>query len=285
MAEVETKILFPENVNNWKEAVDNDNYWFVAYTLSEYKKLAGDNVVPKQLKGDLRKDNGWEQTVLLPTSEEAINWLAYHNSQQHCQQDNEMVLLALKTTCHNLAWHTGQKLVSFFQRAHSIQVMQLHRDGYKLDDMELKDLRVLQLAYNAARKFLVYSWRNDFMWYYGHPIHVTTMLRQWSVLNNDEKNSYVHHALICMALQHLGLEATSHLPLETQDLVQQFRIFNRLEVQFVDRPIVGQRGHMGHRQWIEEQEKIKNDDKDEEDKMEDSNDDDPMEGSKKRKTT
>ena len=120
MADVETKILFPENVNNWKEAMGNDNYWFVAYTMREYKKLAGDNVVPKQLKGDLRKVNGWEQTVLLPTSAEAINWLAYHNSQQHSQPDNDMVLVALKTTCHNLAWHTGQKLVSFCQRAHSI---------------------------------------------------------------------------------------------------------------------------------------------------------------------
>ena len=86
-----------------------------------------------------------------------------------------------------------------------------------------------------------------------------------------------------MALPHLGLEGTSHLPLETQDLVQQFRVYNRLEIQFVDRPIVGQRGHIGHRQWIEEQNKIKKDNKDEEDKIEDSNDD-PMDGSKKRKT-
>ena len=261
MADVETKILFPENVNNWKEAVDNDNYWFVAYTMREYKKLAGDNVVPKQLKGDLRKDSGWEQTVLLPTSEEAINWLAYHNSQQHCQPDNEMVLLALQTTCHNLAWHTGQKLVSFFQRAHSIQVMQLHRNGYKLDDVELKDLRVLQLAFNPASKFLVYNWNNDFTWYYGHPIHVTTMLRQW----------------------------TAHLTREAQELIQQFRIYNRLDTSFVERPITSQRGHNDHKNWIEdnsiwkdngdgveqgEDKKIDEDDKDEDDKME---------GTKKRK--
>ena len=74
----------------------------------------------------MRKDNGWEQTVLLPTSEEALYFLAYHNSQQHAQADNETIFLAVKTQQFNLAWHTGQKRVSFFHRAHSIQIMQLH---------------------------------------------------------------------------------------------------------------------------------------------------------------
>ena len=39
MEGVETKMLFPDNVNNRKEAVGNDNYWFVAYTMKEYKKI------------------------------------------------------------------------------------------------------------------------------------------------------------------------------------------------------------------------------------------------------
>ena len=278
MADVETKILFPENVNNWKEAVGNDNYWLVAYTMREYKKLAGDNVVPKQLKGDLRKVNGWEQTVLLPTSAEAINWLAYHNSQQHSQPDNDMVLVALKTTCR-------QKLVSFCQRAHSIQAMQLHRSGYNLDEMELKDLRVLQLTFNAANKFLVYKWSNDFTWYYGHPIHVTTMLRQWAALNNDEKDSFVH-----MSLEHLGLEGTAQLTREAQELIQQFRTHNRLDTSFVERPLQSQRGHNDHKNWIEDNSIWKDNgdgaEQGEDKKIDDKNDkdeDDKMEGSKKRR--
>ncbi len=48
--------------------------------------------------------------------------------------------LACSLNMHDhLAWHTGQKLVSFFQRAHSIQAMQLHRSGYNLDEMAQKD--------------------------------------------------------------------------------------------------------------------------------------------------
>jgi len=54
----------------------------------------------------MRKDNGWEQTVLLPTSEESLCFLAYHNSQQHAQADNETIFLAVKTQQFNLAWHT-----------------------------------------------------------------------------------------------------------------------------------------------------------------------------------
>ena len=76
--------------------------------------------------GALSWDNGWEQTVLLPTSEEAPCFLAYHSSQQHAQADNETIFLAVKAQQFNLAWHTGQKRVSFFQRAHSRQIMQLH---------------------------------------------------------------------------------------------------------------------------------------------------------------
>lgn len=65
----------------------DDNYWFVAYTMKEYKKMTGDNEVPKQLKGDLRK-GGNKQSC-----SQQVCWLAYHNSQQHSQPDNEMVLV------------------------------------------------------------------------------------------------------------------------------------------------------------------------------------------------
>ncbi len=202
---VETKILFPDNVNNWKEALGNDNYWFLAYTMRQYKKLVGEGKTPTQPRGDLRKVNGWEQTVLLPASEEAVNWLAYHNSQQQSQQDNEMILVALRTTCHNLAWHVGQQLVSFFQRAHSIQVTQFHNSGYTLDNEEQQSLRTLHLKCNAMNKFMVYTRSNDFAWFYGHTVHMTTMIQEWKNLDNEEdKKNYVHNTMLCMCLELLG---------------------------------------------------------------------------------
>ena len=182
------------------------------------------------------------------------------------------ILLALRTQQFNLAWHTGQKRVSFFQRAHSIQIMQLHNKGYVMSEQEVNNLRILKLTYNVTNKFLTYNWNKDFLWYYGHTLHITTLLRQWKAYNNDEKNNYVHNTILCMCLDHLGLEGTSHLTMEAQDLVQQFRIHNRLDTSFVDRPLQGQRGHEDHKQWIEDNSiwKAKEDDKD---KIEDNDED------------
>lgn len=165
MDNVETTVLYPDNVDNWKDAVGDGNYWPVAHTMKEYKKMTGDNLVPTQLKGDMKKDNGWEQTALLPTSEGALCFLAYHNSQQHSQVDNETILIALRTQQLNLAWHTGQKRVSFFQRARSIQIMQLHNKGYVMSEQEVNNLRILKLTYNVTSKFLTYNWNKDFLWY------------------------------------------------------------------------------------------------------------------------
>ena len=53
-----------------------------------------------------------------------------------------------------------------------------------------------------------------------------------------------------MCLDHLGLEGTSFLSMEVQELIQQFRIYNRLNTNFVDRQLESQRGHRGHKQWI-----------------------------------
>ena len=38
--------------------------------------------------------------------------------------------------------------------------------------------------------------------------------------------------------------------MEAQELIQQFRIYNRLNTNFVDRQLESQRGHRGHKQWI-----------------------------------
>ena len=152
-----------------------------------------------------------------------------------------------------------------------------------------KNIRVLQLAVNPANKFLNYNWRRDVTWYYGHTLHITTLLKQWKALNNNDKDNYVHNTILCMSLEHLGLEGTSHLTSEAQDLIQQFRIHSRLDTSFVDRPLQSQRGHEDHKQWIEDNSIWKSNENDK-DKMDDNeieddnNDgDDKMEGTKKRR--
>lgn len=62
--------------------------------------------------------------------------------------------------------------LAFFQRAHSIQVMQLHRRGYNLDAQEQKDIRVLQLAFNAANKFEGERGGRDAVWHPNVVLHM-----------------------------------------------------------------------------------------------------------------
>ena len=285
--EIQTKILKPQNTDlTWNDLIEDDKtYWFTMVTKDEYNSMLDSNNVISEFPGTMRDHNGWQQLIFVPTVEEAITMAAFHMSERHMPFSDNNIIMAFCPESFNLAYHHGQKRVNNFQRGQSVQFLQvLSPHSYKMSQVEMDNLLIKEVEYNPCKKFSQYTWRTGWTWFFGHPLHVTTLLGQWKDLDSDKKNSYIHHALICMALQHLGLEATSHLPLETQDLVQQFRIFNRLEVQFVDRPIVGQRGHIGHRQWIEEQEKIKNADKDEEGKIENSKDD-PMDGTKKRKTT
>ena len=91
------------------------------------------------------------------------------------------------------------------------------------------------------------------------------------------------------AWAYLGLEGTSHLTGEAQELIQQFRIHNRLDTSFWGRPLQSQRGQGDHKQWIEDnskwksiendQDKKEDNDSDDDDKIEDDN----MEGTKKRR--
>ena len=56
---------------------------------------------------------------------------------------------------------------TFFQRAHSIQVMQFHKGGYTMDKEEEQSLRILHLKYNAMHKFNKYTlgkWLGLVLW-------------------------------------------------------------------------------------------------------------------------
>ena len=145
----------------------------------------------------------------------------------------------------------GQRKVCHFQRGHSIQFLQvLAPHKYVLSTMEKDNLRVMSLDFNPTMKFDTYCWDNDFVWYFGHAVHIKSLLVQWKDFTEDEKNNFVHNTILCMCLDHLRLEGTSFLSMEAQELIQQFRIYNRLNTNFVDRQLESQRGHRGHKQWI-----------------------------------
>ena len=54
------------------------------------------------------------------------------------------------------------------------------------------------MAYHAANKFQTYNRSRDFTWYYGHAFHIASLLKEWTALNNDEKNNYVHTTILCI---------------------------------------------------------------------------------------
>ena len=80
----------------WNDVLDNDkSYWFTAMTMLEYKTLVNDNGAIEKLPGGIRAQNGWEQLILLPTSEEAVQWLAYHQSMGHTMACDQTVVMAV----------------------------------------------------------------------------------------------------------------------------------------------------------------------------------------------
>ena len=85
-----------------------------------------------------------------------------------------------------------------------------------------------------------------------------------------------------MCLDHLGLEGTSYLSMEVQEMVQQFRIYNRLNTNYVERQLESQRGHRDHKQWILDTQ-VKIEEINEDGNGDGDNDDNAMGGSKKRK--
>ena len=202
-------------------------------------------------------------------------------SEKHLPCTMETMVIGFDPQAVNLSYNVGQRKVSHFQRGHSIQFLQVMAPyKYKLSDNEKDNLRVMSMDYNPANKFDTYCWNNDFLWYFGHAVHIKSLLTQWKAYNDDEKNNYAHNTIMCMCLDHLGLEGTSHLTMEVQEMIQQFRIYNRLNTNYVDRQLESQRGHKDHKQWI-----IDNQGKDDEvnDEDIDGDNDDAMGGTKKRK--
>ena len=209
---IESTILHPANYKDvaWADALDdNTTYWFSAVTMTEYGTMLNSDGRVDKLPGTIRKPGNWEQYIMVPTSEEAIQWLAYHQSASHTTSNNETVLIAIAFEGHNLIHNTSQKMVTSFQRGYSVQVLQVHAPyNYSMTRTEMDNLRVIHLRYNAIDKFDRYNWQNGWIWLYGHTIHVRTML----TIPEDSP----HHTIFGMALAHLGQFGQSQLPPEVQ---------------------------------------------------------------------
>ena len=258
-------------------------FWFTVVTTDEYNGMAQDGV-PQCFDGGLRQQGGWHQLVFLPSVEEALCFSAYHMSEKHLACSMEIMVVGFCPQEVNLSYNVGQRKVNHFQRGHSIQFLQiLAPHKYVLSNMEKDNLCVMSLDFNPTMKFDTYCWDNDFVWYFGHAVHIKSLLLQWKDFSDDEKNNFVHNTILCMCLDHLGLEGTSFLSMEVQEMIQQFRIYNRLNTNYVDRQLESQRGHKGHKQWIldtQVKEGEANDDDNGNDG--DNNDDDAMGGQKRK---
>jgi hypothetical protein len=245
---VESTILWPKDNENMPvcEILDKDKtYWFCAVTRDEYNRLLGDNEKITMLHGNLRKSGGWEQMIFLPTMEESIQWLAYHQSAGHTMGCEETIIVAVTLDDYNMCHNMALRKMSTFQRGYSVQMLQVHSPyKYKLTMEEQDNLRVIQLGYNAADKFKVYKWSNGWIWLYGHTMHLETMMQI-----KGENN---HQTILNMALDHLGQYGQSCLPQAVQLSLQNYKATNGIDTFHVTIPRRQQKGHEDHAQYVKE---------------------------------
>ena len=233
-----------ELINKVWESLDWDGqWWFILLTKEEYNKITnnGEDKVT-YIPGNLRLNNGWEQLVLLPTTEEAIQFAAYHQSQGHIPCTDKNVILSMKPSPNNLVNHNAMRKTTHFQRGHSVQYLQIHSNNkYKMDEQEKLSTRVLELNYNPSRKFDKYCWNNGWLWIYGHAIHIS--------MAQCGDNS-PHRTILTQALEHLGQEGMLHFTPEQQAMLTMVRVKANMDSVFVNRPLEAQRRHPLHSKWI-----------------------------------
>ena len=243
---IPSSILLPEDKKEmaWNDVLDNDkSYCFTAMTMPEYKTLVNDNGTIEKLPGGIRAQNGWEQLILLPTSEEAVQWLAYHQSMGHTMACDQTVVMAVSFDPHNLTHHNAVKKTSSFQRGYSVQVIQVHSPcSYRLTEWERNNLRTMVIDYNAAQKFQEYNWSSGWIWLYGHTMHVQSML--------TIGESCCHHTIFQMGLEHLGQFGQTQLPESVQLELSKYKTNCKLDTYHVGIPRRQQRGHIDHFQYI-----------------------------------
>ena len=211
---IESKILQPSNYKDsaWVDVLDNvTTYWFAAVTMAEYTNMLNETNEIDNLPGKLRTPGNWEQFIMVPTTEEAIQWLAYRQSMSHTMSSEETIVLAIAFDARNMVRHTSQilKMLTSFQQGYSVQVLQVHAPyDYVFTEAEKNSLRATHLNYNAANKFDKYNWSNGWIWNYGHTMRVRSML----TISEDSP----HHTIFGMALAHLGQFGQSQLPPDVQ---------------------------------------------------------------------
>eukprot|EP00439_Symbiodinium_sp_Y106_P086734 s314_g35.t2 len=248
---IERKIRQPSNYKDsaWVDVLDNvTTYWFAAVTMAEYTIMLNENNEIDKLPGKLRKPGNWEQFIMVPTMEEAIQWLAYHQSMSHTMSSEETIVLAIAFDAHNMVHRMSQKMLTSFQRGYSVQVLQVHAPyDYVFTEAEKNNLRAMYLNYNAANKFDKYNWSNGWIWNYGHTMHVRSML----TISEDSPR----HTIFGMALAHLGQFGQSQLPPDVQLALGVYEADKKIDTYHVTIPKRHQRGHPEERDRTIVQEK------------------------------
>ena len=82
--------------------------------MAEYTTMLNENNEIDKLPGKLRKPGNWEQFIMVSTTEEAVQWLAYHQSMSHTMTSEETIVLAIAFDAHNMVHHMSQKMLTSF---------------------------------------------------------------------------------------------------------------------------------------------------------------------------
>ena len=227
-------------------------FWFTVVTTDEYNGMAQDGV-PQCFDGGLRQQGGWHQLVLfaqcggglvflsLPHERETFGLLNGNHGGGILPTRSEFVLQC---------WTTQSEPLSTWSQ-YTIPPDLGARTSTSFPTWKRTILRVMSLDFNPNNevRYILLGTMTlcgildmqsiSRAFYYNGRISVTT----------KRTISSTTQSYAC-AWTHLGLEGTSFLSMEVQEMIQQFRIYNRLNTNYVDRQLESQRGHKGHKQWI-----------------------------------
>ena len=270
--------------------VMGNNTTFFSFTMKEYEtmvKKTGGTI--KNISGDVRAEKGWQQTIGLPTIQDAANQLCWHMCKFHTPLSDNLVIVAVNFDQYNLVSHLAMKKMNTFQRGYTMQVIQvLQGHNYEMTNAERGNTVVLYFkGYNVLQLAQRFTWNNGYVWAYSMPINVANAMNA----KDDNPEDPILTAL-SQGIYNGGNNALKFLPKNRRDRVVEYYVNTNSPLMPSNLLPEHNMGHPDHVQYVmthnddheEIQEEEGNDDGDDGQGGNDgNNNDDAMGGPKKRR--
>eukprot|EP00438_Fugacium_kawagutii_P032021 Skav203158 [mRNA] locus=scaffold371:59488:60363:+ [translate_table: standard] len=242
------------NNNLWSEKVQiqtagQESVWITALTMAEYVSMQDNDGKLTTFVGSLRAEQGWHQLIFHPTTQDALNDMAFHLSRGHVtmEPDNGIVLVALTMDTFNAASHVSQRSINFYQRGYHLQYMQVLSDcTYTMSRHEKDNVLICQVKqWNPTDLFSRWTWTKGYVWILSSVFNVEEILK-------TIPTSPVHTGFQQAMLQ-LGVQGTNELPQNLQGALAAYKAQHNFSEGRSTSHGRATMGHPDHKAWIDEQ--------------------------------